>query len=127
MPSSRFRVVLAVFLASAVWSAPRAANQAATTPAAEPTRDAATANRATLDRYCVGCHNERSKIAGLTLDKANLSNVRDDAALWEKVVRKLRTGTMPPQGARHPQADAAHLLLASLERDLDQAAASQPD
>ena len=48
------------------------------------------------------CHNERVKTAGLLLDQADLANVPADGEMWEKVVRKLRAGTMPPQGAPRP-------------------------
>src|SRR5262245_10243665 len=50
----------------------------------------ASSQRALLDRYCVTCHNQRLKTAGLALDTADLSAVGQDAELWEKVVRKLR-------------------------------------
>ena len=57
---------------------------------------AATSQRALLDQYCVTCHNERLQTAGLTLDALDVTNVAADAEVWEKVVRKLRAGAMPP-------------------------------
>jgi mono/diheme cytochrome c family protein len=57
-----------------------------------------TTYRATLDEYCVTCHNERAKTAGLTLDNLNLDDVPSHAETWEKVIRKLRAGMMPPSG-----------------------------
>ena len=56
--------------------------------------------RAFLDQYCVGCHNQTSKTAGLMLDQLDVSRVGLKAEIWEKVVRKLRAGMMPPAGAR---------------------------
>src|SRR5690242_16009237 len=56
------------------------------------------AHRALLNTYCVTCHNSKTKIAGLTLDTADLSKAPANAELWEKVIRKLRTGAMPPLG-----------------------------
>src|SRR5262245_812575 len=50
------------------------------------------APRAMFDRYCVTCHNQRSKTAGLALDTLGVEEATDAASL-EKVVRKLRTGT----------------------------------
>src|SRR5687767_10216388 len=58
--------------------------------------------RALLDRYCVTCHNERLKTAGLLLDKLDLSRISQDAETWEKVARKVRTASMPPAGSRRP-------------------------
>src|SRR5688572_2023433 len=58
--------------------------------------------RALLDQYCVTCHNQRSKTAGITFDTTNIDNVADHAELWEKTLQKLRGGMMPPPGARRP-------------------------
>ena len=87
----------------------------------------AAAHRAVLDRYCVTCHNERLRTADLALDVANLERVRDDAATWEKVARRLRTRTMPPSPRPRPD-DAAYDGLASwLESQLDSAAVDAPN
>jgi len=83
--------------------------------------------RAVIDQYCVTCHNQRLKTGGLTLEAADLGNVPAGAALWEKVVKKLRTGAMPPAGARRPDAATADALAASLEAELDRASALAPD
>ncbi len=65
--------------------------------------------RAFLDKYCVSCHNERLKTAGLMLDKANVEDIGADAAIWEKVVRKLQSGAMPPPVSRRgPTRRTAH-------------------
>jgi len=86
--------------------------------------------RAVLDQYCVACHNERVKTtataSGLILDRLDLAKVADEAEVWEKVVRKLRTGAMPPQGARRPDQGTYDHLIAWLETELDRAAASHP-
>ena len=58
--------------------------------------------RTLLDQYCVTCHNERLQTAGLLLDKIDDLHVGADGATWEKVVRKLRSGAMPPAGRRRP-------------------------
>src|SRR5438034_11578535 len=58
--------------------------------------------RTLLDRYCVTCHNQKLKTAGLRLDNIDSEHVAEAAELWEKVVRKLRTGSMPPAGAPRP-------------------------
>ncbi|HEY7335432.1 MAG TPA: DUF1592 domain-containing protein [Bryobacteraceae bacterium] len=83
--------------------------------------------RATLDQYCVTCHNQRAKTAGLELDAADLSQISSHAELWEKVVQKLRTGMMPPPGARRPDAATYNTTATWLEARLDQAASAHPD
>lgn len=66
----------------------------------------ATTPRAVLDAYCVTCHNERLRTANLTLDTLDPARAGDAAATWEKVVRKMRTGTMPPVGRPRPDQTA---------------------
>src|SRR5215831_18610190 len=82
--------------------------------------------RSTIDQYCVTCHNARLKTGGLVLETAALDRVSEDPATWEKVVRKLRLGVMPPLGARRPDRAAYDRMIASLESELDAAVASHP-
>src|SRR5262245_11909272 len=82
--------------------------------------------RALLDKYCVTCHNEKLKTAGLTLDKMDPVRVADQTEAWEKVVRKLRAGMMPPQGMPRPDAPTYESLTLALETELDRAAAAKP-
>jgi hypothetical protein len=83
--------------------------------------------RALLDKYCVGCHNQRLKTADLMLDKADVNNVPAGAEIWEKVIRKVRGGMMPPAGMPRPDKAATDGLLSNLETSLDRAAASKPN
>ena len=83
--------------------------------------------RALLDRYCVACHNQRTRTAGLTLDTLDLSQVGGDADAWEHVVRRLRAGEMPPAGRPRPDAEAAHEFVSWLETELDRASFAAPD
>ena len=108
--------------------------QAEPAPGARPVRGTvasgeatAAEGRALLDRYCVACHNERTRTAGLTLDTMDLSRVGGDAAVWEHVVRRLRSGAMPPAGRPRPDAGVAHGFIAWLEGELDRAAVAAPD
>jgi cytochrome c5 len=97
-------------------------------PVSQPVRAAAEPSyRATLDQYCVTCHNQRLKTAGLTLDTLSLEHVADQADTWEKVAKKLRARVMPPQGARKPDEATYHALIAWLEGDLDRTALAHPD
>src|SRR6266487_1024772 len=84
--------------------------------------------RALLDRYCVTCHSQRAKAAGqeparkLTLDDLDLEHVGEHAEAWERVVRKLRAGMMPPAGARRPDKATYAGFITWLENELDRGA-----
>ena len=97
---------------------------AAGQPASE---GAVSAERALLDRYCVTCHNQRLRVADLTLDVADVADVGAHPEIWEKVVRKLRAGAMPPAPRPRPDAAAYKGFAAWLETELDAAAARNPD
>src|SRR5499427_2563418 len=84
-------------------------------------------DRALIDKYCVTCHNEKTKTAGLSLDTADLVRPSNSADIWEKVVRKLRAEMMPPAGAPRPDKAAAAALASYLETSLDAAAAANPN
>jgi len=84
-------------------------------------------DRAFLTQYCIGCHNEKAKTAGLMLDKMDIEHVGESAETWEKVVRKLRTGMMPPSGARRPDRSAIDAFTSNLETALDRAASARPN
>ena len=93
-------------------------------PAAPAAGDAV---RATLDRFCVRCHNERLRTAGLALDTRDTAHVGADAETWERVIVKLRARTMPPAGNPRPD-DAVYRAVASrLETEIDTAALARPD
>src|SRR5215510_5992391 len=83
--------------------------------------------RALLDQYCVTCHNERAKTAGLMLDKMDVDHVADNAETWEKVVRKLRGGMMPPTGRPRPTNDDVYKFISWLETSLDRAGTAKPN
>jgi cytochrome c5 len=87
----------------------------------------ASAQRAVLNQYCVLCHNETLKTAGLLLDKADVEHVNQDPAIWEKVVRRLRTESMPPTGMPRPDKTTYESLATYLETTLDAAAAVNPN
>jgi hypothetical protein len=83
-----------------------------------------------VDRYCVACHSQRLKTGGLTLDDLTFPPSADSKAalaVWEKVLRKVRTGAMPPAGARRPESKEAAAFLSSVETTLDRIAAAVPD
>ena len=83
--------------------------------------------RAVVTRYCVGCHNPRVLSGGLDLQAADVDNVDAAAATWEKVVAKLRGGSMPPAGRPRPDAATHQAFVTSLEAEFDRAAAAHPN
>ena len=80
-----------------------------------------------LDRYCAQCHNERLKTAGLSLDQVDLSRLDARPDLWEKVLRKLHTGVMPPPNMPQPSQVDRLAMLTWLDSSLDKAAAAKPN
>jgi hypothetical protein len=121
--SSTATVVLAACFALAVIRVAAAPHQVA---AREPAPAAALSQRAVLDRYCVTCHNARAKTGGLVLENIDLADVGAHSDVWEKVVRKVRAGMMPPPGLPAPSASDKQALVTSLEESLDHAAIVTP-
>jgi hypothetical protein len=87
----------------------------------------AAAEATVLKKYCLTCHNENLRTAGLVIDTADLNHPADHAEVWEKVIRKLRTGTMPPPGVPRPDKSTNNSLASFLEREIDTAAAAHPN
>jgi len=96
-------------------------------PVALAQQDSPAAQQAVLNKHCVTCHSAKLRTGGLSLQDADLNNVPAGAETWEKVIRKLRTGSMPPQGVPHPDAAAVNNLASYLEVSLDRAAAATPN
>src|SRR5262245_1112357 len=96
--------VRVVFAVTVAWLAigPRTAPLGAQSAQTPPSSSAAPSTRAVIDKYCVGCHNEKRRVGDLSLEKLDVSNIPAGAELWEKVIRKLRTGSMPPAGLPRP-------------------------
>ena len=80
-----------------------------------------------VGQYCTACHNEDAATAGLALDAAAARPVPENAALWERVVGKLRSRQMPPIGAMRPDESTYDDVVRSLAAALDEAAAARPD
>jgi len=79
-----------------------------------------------VSHYCVTCHNQRLKTAGLMLDTLDLAKIPSNAETWEKVIVKLSTGAMPPAGMPHPDAAATNKFVSSIETQIDGAAQAKP-
>ena len=125
---------------AAVLMLPAAAVETAFAQAAEPAAASVSPQRALLDRYCVTCHNERVvagngtgmiaeqlRLVGLALDAADVDDVAHDPELWEKVVRKLRVGAMPPQPRSRPDKETYDGFRRWLEDELDRVAEARPN
>ena len=95
--------------------------QSSTAPAAIP------AQQAFITQHCVTCHNQGLQTGGLVLESADISDVSADAETWEKVVRKLHGGLMPPPGAPRPDRTTSEAFVSWLETQLDRAAAARPN
>ncbi len=86
--------------------------------------------KAVLDQYCVACHNDRRRQAGVTLqtiDSERIGQVEEQVEVWEKVVRKLRARAMPPPGRPRPDDSVYEAMVTSLEEALDLAATANPN
>ena len=124
---SRFTVAMAsamvVFAASMtrVFTAPQAA-AVPTTASAAQTADAEK-QIATINQYCVACHNDRAKTAGVSFQGITPEGIGQHAEVFEKAVRKLRGRVMPPPGSKQPDGAAVDSLVAWLETSLDRVAA----
>jgi mono/diheme cytochrome c family protein len=90
-------------------------------------QDSPAAQTALLNKYCVTCHNAKLRTGGLSLQDADLNDVPGAAETWEKVIRKLRTGSMPPQAMPRPDSASINDLAAFLENAVDRAAAAKPN
>ena len=104
-------------------AAPGPRRGSAVAPATTPSAPAPAAVRS---KYCVTCHSDRLKTAGFVIDPAQLNAVGEHAEAWEKVVRKLRTTSMPPAGAPRPEPAAYDAVASAIEAALDRAAATRP-
>jgi hypothetical protein len=113
--------VCAVFVI-AVWFAQSATMVSAQNPAAT----SVDSQRALVNEYCAGCHNEKLKSAGFSWAEVDLAHPEKNAPQMERVIRKLRAGMMPPAGAKRPDAAALQALAAGIETRIDQDAAAHP-
>src|SRR3954471_752760 len=96
---------------------------AAIKPAAAHTQDF----NPVVRRYCVGCHNDKTKSGGTSLAAFDTAHAAQNPELAEKVIRKLQAGFMPPPLAPRPDAATYAALIGALEADVDAAAAVKPN
>jgi hypothetical protein len=80
-----------------------------------------------LNKYCVTCHNDKARTGGFSVQAVDLTTPDRNAETWEKVIRKIRTGAMPPPGVPRPDKATADGMAVYLETSLDRAAAARPN
>ena len=132
---SRYRVAcvasvgaLAIALYSSVAAqSPKPTSSASPISSTSTSSASSTSARVLFDTYCITCHNQRAKVAGLALDVVDVNDVARNADVFEKAVRKLRGGMMPPPGAKRPEQAVVDGVVGSLERALDAAVAAHPN
>jgi mono/diheme cytochrome c family protein len=117
--------VLTILLAAWNGVPAGAAPQAEVRTAASPSQ--ASTIREFTKQYCISCHNGRLKTAGLELDSLNFERPASNADVWEKVIRKVRVGMMPPAGVPHPDPATRRALVTALSSVLDEAARANPN
>ena len=98
-------------------AAPQQTEKTASAPATDP-------SKALVNRYCVTCHNQKLRTAKLAFDTMDLAHPEKDALIWERAIRKLRGGMMPPPGAAKPPAESVNAFATYLETSLDKASAA---
>ncbi len=83
-------------------------------------------HQATVNQFCVGCHNDALRTAGLSLQGVDASNVGEDAEIWEKVLRKLKARSMPPSGMPRPDDSTYQSMASYITTSLDSLAMTDP-
>jgi hypothetical protein len=107
-----------VFICGVLGAAPQEPAAAAPQPSPQ---------RAFLNKYCIACHSDKLKTGGLTLQSIDVTNIPAGAETWEKVIRKLNGGAMPPLGMPRPDQATINSFVASIEAPIDHAAAAKPN
>ena len=117
VPAWTFAALLSVSVAPAQLTHP--GHAAAEAPAA--------ALREFLDTYCITCHNQDLRTAGLALDNVDAAQPSADVEVWERVIEKLRAGSMPPPGMPRPDTATYHAVARSLENEIDRSWVARPN
>ena len=121
--------VLATVLSAAPVAQPSSQVRPGSAPAsqASPRPVPALSVKATMDRYCLGCHSARVRAGGLDVAALDLAAPTRATDVWERIARSVRSGLMPPAGAAQPDAALRRQVAAGVEAALDRAAVAAPD
>jgi hypothetical protein len=112
----------AALVLAAVLAGPTGSAQGTSVPAAS----ASASHAALVKTYCAACHSDRTRSGELSLEHADLTDIPGHAEMWEKVIRKVRAGMMPPAGMPRPDAATLDAFVTHLETTIDRAAAASP-
>jgi len=80
-----------------------------------------------MNQYCSNCHNADDLAGGMDILKLDIEKVGKNASVWERIVRKVRTGMMPPSGQPRPTRTVLDAFASDLESRLDKDAAANPN
>ena len=124
-----FAVFIVGWVAATGWNARISAGQSTASTLASGSQPGTQPEsvKAALDRYCVTCHNQRLKTAGLTLDTLNVATPSAQADVWERVIAKLRARAMPPAGVPRPDAATYNTMASWFENEIDRAWLAAPN
>jgi hypothetical protein len=98
------------------------------TPTAAPAADSVAAQKAIVSQYCMTCHSDKARSAGMdsarkiNFDALDIAHVEKNPETWELIVRKLRAGMMPPAGMKRPEPAVYKGFITWLENELDRTA-----
>jgi hypothetical protein len=82
--TAAFSIFLTAFAAAAIAAGQKSA-------ASSPDADAA---QTIVSRTCAGCHNDRTRSGGLSLESFTVATAGEHPDIAEKMIRKLRAGLM---------------------------------
>src|SRR3569623_1557684 len=115
-------LLFAVIVAGTLAAAPPQAAPQGSAPLAS-----ANSNQALVTKYCATWHNAKLKTASIAFDTMDLAHPEKNALTWERAIRKLRGGMMPPPGAPRPPVESVNAFATYLEDSLDKASAAHLD
>ena len=119
--SPKLSAIIAVASIAMILSAPIKA------PAATPQTVEGATPQAVINQYCLTCHSQAAQVADLDLESVDFANPELHAEVLEKVIAKLRAGSMPPPGNARPAPDTYSRVATALEQEMDSAWEANPN
>jgi mono/diheme cytochrome c family protein len=116
-----------VAASAALWAASPAPAALRALAGKQASAPSAPSRQAVINQYCVTCHNQTLRTGGLSLDGLDIAKPAANPDVWERVIAKLRAGSMPPSGMPRPDAATYHAIAGWLESEIDRAWAANPN